>query len=1230
MPELVSKGPDIPTELLNQLEDDKVVFFCGAGVSRGGGSQLPGYRGLLCNVYRENHLPPDKVERKALEDDAYDKVFERLERPGRLGSEQVRKSVTACLSKEPAGPLQMHRDLLSLSLVEGGHRIVTTNFDNRFREAAEESSRGGVGLRIHAAPALPVPKRQRWRSLVHLHGRISSRDDHSDLVLTSADFGRAYLTEGWAARFVAALFADFTVVFVGYSLSDPVMRYLVDAVATERATGRDLGGAYAFASYDPTKTTAERARTEWKARNVHPMPYDERDDHSLLRRTLHRWVDVRRDPQSRARIALDGIRKLPNEREAARVAWALERPDVARKLAQAHPFTDEQDFPKIERWLDVFEKAGLLKRAADDPDGTDRAVKVNIVDDGSRSKSPPRLAQVTNALACWIARHVHVPQAFGWVVRRGGRVHPELRQEIVRSLADAPIPIPSRLRLFWTVLLNEQVPDFWSLLFLEEQYRQAGSAERRRLEEVLLSSLVPRLTVLPGPSERALFRPRSDPDAAAPSPIEECGHLQVRVGCDRMWPSEMTVLRDHEFLCRNAERITTLLVDALVLLRCDDQVPNDPVTGRARLLYRPQWIAAGTDRVDPRYAWTRLIDLARDSYFALAKNNRARADALLQRWAQSDEPTCKRLILHALAEDKASEADMADAVLLQGETPGIWNLELRNEVLRFLNKAGSRLQARLIQRIVRAIHAGSGTGRSDRQQLDPGALDPAKVVRLVELHLSGAILDGESRTLVVEAARAHTRSAGDFDEVHRVFSPIVAEIVSGDEQRARDLLRGPSAELKRVLCDESDGLSWEDLGAVVRQDAARVAEVLRECAEGDEHPPALWTRLLWHLVSMRREDKAAPDVEDNVLEALSNAPDDLFVNATMAVADFLRAIGDAWASERESEFRVLWEKTWISAASGVRIDNADPVTRALNHVSGKLAEAAIFRLSKREPPPQSGIPSAVRFYFDTVATSPDAHPGRVLLAARLNFLFAVDPKWTEMELVRRLDPSANPSEALDLWAGFAWSPSLWPNLLQHIKGSYLAVLVRDDLPSRTRRGLIGVLVAICLNIPEELTKGEVRSVISRLSDSSLHVALWSLRDRLTGSPSERGQIWNDKVEPWLRDYWPREGNRNSAATSEAMIHLLIGSGDSFPEAVMCCTPFLKPVESHHWNLLYLEEHVEKHPEAVLDLLSRVVQENLPQHSRSDLRKILEAVASVRPELREDARFRRLHQIASGG
>jgi hypothetical protein len=53
----------------------------------------------------------------------------------------------------------------------------------------------------------------------------------NNLVLSSGDFGLAYLTERWASRFVAELFRTYITCFVGYSIDDPVLRYMVDALS---------------------------------------------------------------------------------------------------------------------------------------------------------------------------------------------------------------------------------------------------------------------------------------------------------------------------------------------------------------------------------------------------------------------------------------------------------------------------------------------------------------------------------------------------------------------------------------------------------------------------------------------------------------------------------------------------------------------------------------------------------------------------------------------------------------------------------------------------------------------------------------------------------------------------------------------------------------------------------------------------------------------------------------
>ena len=107
MPELVAGGPTIPVHLLNELDSGRVVFFCGAGISAGPGSNLPGFANLVDHVYEANRMEPDAVEKEALdleEQDPdrrrpnFDKALGLLERPQRLGAHALRRTVIERLS----------------------------------------------------------------------------------------------------------------------------------------------------------------------------------------------------------------------------------------------------------------------------------------------------------------------------------------------------------------------------------------------------------------------------------------------------------------------------------------------------------------------------------------------------------------------------------------------------------------------------------------------------------------------------------------------------------------------------------------------------------------------------------------------------------------------------------------------------------------------------------------------------------------------------------------------------------------------------------------------------------------------------------------------------------------------------------------------------------------------------------------------------------------------------
>ena len=75
---------------------------------------------------------------------------------------------------------------------------------------------------MYEAPALPLGRD--FTGIVYLHGSIDRAP--SRLVVTDRDFGHAYLTDAWAARFLQEMFRKYTVFFIGYSHNDVVMNYL--------------------------------------------------------------------------------------------------------------------------------------------------------------------------------------------------------------------------------------------------------------------------------------------------------------------------------------------------------------------------------------------------------------------------------------------------------------------------------------------------------------------------------------------------------------------------------------------------------------------------------------------------------------------------------------------------------------------------------------------------------------------------------------------------------------------------------------------------------------------------------------------------------------------------------------------------------------------------------------------------------------------------------------------
>jgi hypothetical protein len=119
-PQFVVGGPPIPSEIIRELEDERLVFFCGAGISIGTG--LPNFRDLTLEAIRQidrapGDIPADPAIRDAYDRGLYDKALNILEdMEGHRGD--LRRFIAARLTRRMRNAqeqLRLHSALLDLS-----------------------------------------------------------------------------------------------------------------------------------------------------------------------------------------------------------------------------------------------------------------------------------------------------------------------------------------------------------------------------------------------------------------------------------------------------------------------------------------------------------------------------------------------------------------------------------------------------------------------------------------------------------------------------------------------------------------------------------------------------------------------------------------------------------------------------------------------------------------------------------------------------------------------------------------------------------------------------------------------------------------------------------------------------------------------------------------------------------------------------------------------------------
>ncbi len=1264
--QFIKNGPDVPNRLLQAHEDGRVVFFCGAGIS--GPAGLPNFEGLVKQLYADLlTTTPSPVQQVELGAKRFDAAAGLLEGDVVGGRETVRRKLAEIFLKPKApNATGTHEALLTLGIsCDGRTRLVTTNFDRLFEEAIAAKS---LNVERFKAPLLPIPK-QHWNGLVYLHGLLSevpTPDELNRLVISSGDFGLAYLSERWASRFVSELFRNYTVCFVGYSIDDPIMRYMTDALAADHLLGESPLEMFAFGSY--SKGKEEKCADEWKAKNVTPILYRKHRRHAYLHGTLRAWAETCRDRVTgKERIVSEYARARPlkstkEDDFVGRMLWALSDPigEPAKHFADLNPV------PSLEWLKPISEKRyghgdldrfGVPTKSNRDKaeSNRDEALKFSLIERPSPYHLAPRMAvvdegarrshwdKVTPHLARWMARHLNDPNLLLWLIKHGGQLHKTLAQVIEYRLTElsklerdesdekkteladicdnAPNAVPGPLmRTLWRLLLTGRVK---SRLSDFNAHLWGGRFKRDRFKPTLRMELRDMLT--PRVSLREPYhRLNEDGDSREPNRIEDLVEWEIVLSADNVHYSLEELRGDERWKTALPELLsdfTGLLRDALDLMRelggADDKHDR---SGLHRLSIGKR--AQNNDL----YNWTVLIDLTRDAWLVMADQSPEQARLSAETWWHVPYPLFRRLAFFAATQPGVIPHRRALDWLLADGNWWLWSKETKREARDLLVALTPQLDDTMSTKVEHAILDGP-----PRDMLnDDIAPNDRTLFKDHETWL---------RLTNIKEARGSLTSAGmaRWEELSAQYPnwKLVDEQGPGQAgtiEYGREFVATPRRrrELVEWLRRPPSLNPWQqdDWRKRCRAHFPTIVCALYVLASEDVWPIDYWRQAL----SAWSEEKFVKRSWRRLGPVLAEVPEELLQAIVRDAGYWLETIAKTSDHHKEHFFTLVHRILELDHPDG--IDSDDPVTCVINHPVGRVTEVLLLWWFRQSLKDGQGLPEQLASIFTRLCdprTDKFRH-GRPVLASHVITLFRVDEHWTKEHLLPFFDWKRSEAEARSVWAGFLWSARLYHPLLAELKTAFLETASHYDELGEWSREYAWILTSAALDPRDTFTHDELARATDKLPQKGLIVAACMLTEALKSAGDRRADYWRNRVDPYLRRIWPQTLDKRSPNISTGLGWLCIAAESEFPAAFDLLRPWLQELPPFDPDLfvhrLFDAKLGRKFPEKVLAFLDLVIGDQNLLWAFDRLKIILEAIRGAEPSLVDDSRYRKLARRTS--
>lgn len=1137
--------------LLDAIREEKLVIFAGAGVSKGSPSNLDDFF-TLANKIAEGTGRTSSIP--------LDRFLGELHHQG----VSVHHRAVPLLTPANSRPTSLHKDLIRLFKTGKNVRVVTTNFDLHFEDAFK-SIFTDTSLHPHVYHAPALPRGQRFHGIVHVHGSIKFPED---MVLTDADFGRAYLTEGWARQFLVEVFRSYTVLFVGYSHDDMVMNYLARALPSDNVAGR-------FALTDK--------KENWRLLGITPLLFT-KDAFSELN---------------------DSIKALADWTNRGALAWQTRITDIAREI------------PPTELENDII---GEIKLILSDPSKT-RCFTTHArhnkwvywLEQYGYIKPLFEQTQIDEChimLMNWLIKNFVIEQPniiYRLIAAHGVRLNPTFWSGLIKkiSLTEDKKPEPLALKQWVTILLS-CIPEhggetYNSLMWLAEQCSRQNqlSSVVRIFQELIKHNIVLRSDLF-DPEHKNIY---IDYRLHAP-------HYHL----NEIWKR---CLEPHVQLI-HASLLTSLVC-------CFENIQQDLCSwDRASTDWDP--ISDGRAAIEPHEQDRHpedidaLIDITRDILHWLIVNNPTEGELWVAKLSLSQVAILRRIAIHTISERQDLTAEKRLEWLL--EHFDLYSLAEKHEIYHLAFKNYPLANSYTRQRIIDNILTHQSNDRSnwtEEQSKNRAHFD--WLAWLEKCKPDCPYIQSKLSPLKIKYPEWQLDKYPDLNSWSESWtdskSPLsVDELLTWKPQEKLEYLltfkgtsfRGPEREgligTVRAACQKDTSWSFN------------LADIL---IEKSEYSTDLWPAIIngWAKANMNLADW------HNIILKLEHSQ--LHSSHAYPISNLFLSIfedqGKPYALEILEQVNTLVHSVW-EAIEDSNDESDNWLNVALNVPEGKIVQFWLHGLSQSQKQVPANGRTLIEPYLGWLTEVVEASgrkgaTGRSLLTNQLSWLFHLDKQWVLQHLVPLFSDDNNLAFT-PAWDGFLSRGCNLPELQERLTPAYLPAISRFAAGSSRREKFVNRFTELVLFYVDDPTSTLLPQFFQNASDDDRIEFARCIRLFLSTMQSETVEQLCNR---WLTHYWElrHQGIPTTLNDSELKIMLewLPALGDAFPDIVSIVTS-ARPVTLENNVVPYLLRKsalVTKFPDATARLLIYLSQSISTMHNARYMGEISHRLTTLSSELR---------------